>query len=44
MYQTSIHKGHKVLPLNKACDIMKNDIKNTANKIEEHLVISKQVI
>lgn len=44
MYQTPIHKGHKVIPLNKAEDNMKEDIKNTLTILEEQLKISKKVI
>lgn len=44
MYQTPIHKGHKVIPITQAKEQMKIGIKNTYGMIEEHLRICKKAI
>lgn len=35
MYQSSNHKGHKVIPMGKGDDIIKNHIKNSIVELEE---------
>jgi hypothetical protein len=44
MYQSSSHKGHKVVPLNKANEYIKNNLKGNIALVEEHLRLTNRVI
>ena len=44
MYQTPIHKGHRVIPITQANEHMKNGIKNNYGTIEEHMKVCKKAI